>query len=362
MSDRLSKTRDLLRTQSMDAILVSSLPNIIYLTSFDYFTPLEREGFLLITKKQNYILTDGRYSHAVKTHIKNFILLEISSKNSLENLLTEIFKKENIRSVGIEPDDLSVSEYERIKKCTATLQTISLSSLRLIKEKSEIAYLKKACNIGDQAFSYILNYIKPGMTEKEIALEIEMFIRKMGWNISFDTIVAFAENAAVPHHKTSDRKLNKNDLILLDFGVKYENYCSDMTRTVFFKKASTENKKIYQTVLDAQTKAAEYIQSQLEKSEPVSGATADKTARDYILAQGYPTIPHSLGHGVGLEVHESPRLSPTSKDTLTNGMVFSIEPGIYLPDKTGVRIEDLYMIEDDKLVQLTQSLKQLCEV
>ena len=362
MSDRLTNAKNMLRDKSVDALLVSSIPNIIYLTEFSYFTPIEREGFLLITKKQNYILTDGRYSHAVKKYIKNVILLEISSKNSLEDLLTQTFLKEQIKTVGIELHDLSVNEYDRIKKCKAELKHVSLSPLRLVKEKAEIENIKKACEAGDETFSFILQKIKPGMTEKEIAFEIEMYIRKKGLNISFETIAAFSENAAVPHHKTGDRKLRKNDLILLDFGVKYGNYCSDMTRTVFFGNASAENKKIYQTVLDAQTKAAEYIQTQLDTSEPVSATNADKTAREYIMSRGFPAIPHSLGHGVGLEVHESPRLSPTSGDILNDGMVFSIEPGIYLPDNTGVRIEDLYAIQGKKLIQLTQANKYLIEL
>ncbi len=381
MTQRLSKLRSLLKKQSLDAVLISSIPNIIYLTDFSYFSSLEREAFLLITKKAQYIVTDGRYSHAVKQHVKNFQLLEITHGHRFDNHLSEIINIENIKSLGIDERNITVSEHKRISIHVKRVKHFDLSELRAVKEPQEIAVIKKACELGDRAFAYILKKIKEGLSEKEVALEIEMFLRKNGADNSFSTIVAFEENAAIPHHKTGNRKLKKNEIVLLDFGVKYKNYCSDMTRTVFFGKATGEKKRMYNTVLEAQRKAVEFLNKSLmknysssERSESrsykfstssnknvIKAMDVDKAARSRIISQKYPTIPHSLGHGIGLEVHEAPSLFPKSNDELKSGMVFSIEPGIYLPNDVGVRIEDLFTIQNNKLIQLTKAPKNLIE-
>lgn len=222
--------------------------------------------------------------------------------------------------------------------------------------KDAIPSIKKACKLTDAAFKFILKKIKPGISEKEIAFEINDFIKKHGADIAFPSIVAFDKNSVEIHHKPTDQRLKTKDIILMDFGAKVENYCSDMTRTIFLGKATSEQKKIYQTVLEAQKRAMKQLNNGIKAS------SVDKIARDYIVSQGYPTIPHSLGHGVGLEVHESPRLSPTSNDILKPGMVFSIEPGIYLPNKFGVRIEDLVALEQDGIKILTHSTKALIEL
>lgn len=164
--------------------------------------------------------------------------------------------------------------------------------------------------------------------------------------------------------QTSDDRKQKTDgqFVLLDFGIKVDNYCSDMTRTIFYGKASNKQKKIYQTVLEAQTKAADFLNQQIKSKKKVIGKEVDQVARDYIISQGFPAIPHGLGHGIGLEVHEAPRLSPKSDDEITEGMVFSIEPGIYIPGYGGVRIEDLYVVEKSGLRQLTGSSKDIIEL
>lgn len=370
-TSRLSYLKKLLATNSIDAALISSIPNIIYLTDFNYFSDLEREAFLLITKKNNFIITDARYSHAVTTNLKNFTLLEISINNSFTHLLNTIIKKEKIQILGVEENNITVAEYKKISSVIKEINHLDLNAFRIIKTTTEIKKIKKACEIGDKAIEYILKKIKLGVTEKELALQLETFMRNSGAEPSFPTIVAFQENAAVPHHKTSDRKLNKNEFVLIDSGVKYENYCSDMTRTFFFGKANSEQKLVYNTVLETQRKAIELLDHKLvhDPTNKVEGAEIDKMAREYIINQGFQTIPHSLGHGIGLEVHEAPRLSSASKEILTAGMVFSIEPGIYLPagrqglsNKFGVRIEDLFTIQGNKLVQLTKSPINLLEI
>ncbi|HEX8931878.1 MAG TPA: aminopeptidase P family protein [Patescibacteria group bacterium] len=358
----LAHLREIMIQDSLDAILISSLPNIIYLTNFAHFSDLEREAYLLITKNSQYIFTDARYSHAVKTQLKNFQLLEISIQKSFIQHLKQLIHDQKIKKMGLEENNLTVAEHKKIISVFKNSLHINLRDLRIKKNPWEIKHLKKSCQIGDQAFTYICKQIKLGMTEKELVFKLETFIRQQGADIAFPTIVAFGKNAAIPHHKSGNEKLTANNFILLDFGVKYENCCSDMTRTIFFGKATNEQKKVYETVLTAQEKAMQQYSNLAKQSKPVKAANIDKAARDYIISKGYPSIPHSLGHGIGLQVHEAPSLSPGSKDILANGMVFSIEPGIYLNDNFGIRIEDLFAIENNKLIRLTKSPRDLIQI
>lgn len=343
-------TKQLLSEHNLDALLISSPKNITYLTKYSGFSIIEREAYLLITKNKQYLLTDGRYTNAVKD-IFGFTLIEISATNSLTDALMKLAKEHAIKKISIEENNLTVLEYKKMKKCFKTLTSISLASFRTIKTDNEIKNIEKACKLGDETFNHILKKIKEGVTEKEFAFEIEFFIKKAGADISFNPIVAFGKNSAIPHHQSSDQRLKTNDIVLLDFGAKVNNYCSDMTRTVFFGNPSDQQKHMHQTVLEAQEKAISNLISTVKTSD------IDKAAREYIISKGYPTIPHSLGHGIGLEVHESPSLSPNSKDILKPGMVFSIEPGIYLPGIGGVRIEDLVVLEPSGPHLLTKSNK-----
>lgn len=230
---------------------------------------------------------------------------------------------------------------------------------------NRIASIENACNLGDKTFDYLLTKIKEGVSEKELAMEIKFFIKKQEANISFPPIVAFGKNSYDPHHKPThnSRLTTHNSIVLLDFGVKLNNYCSDMTRTVFFGKPTSEQKRMYQTVFDAQNKA---IRSLIDKDAPCARSILakhiDKVARDYITSKGYPTIPHSLGHGIGLKVHEPPKISPKSKDILKTGMVFTIEPGIYIEGFGGVRIEDVLLLESFGPRFLTNSTKEIINI
>lgn len=385
MNPRFKQINKLLAEHSIDALLISSIANIIYLTGYSNFSRDEREAFLLITSNGQFIFTDGRYTTAIKKQVKKFTLVEISSKHKFSDALKDILKKKKINVLGIEESDVKISEYKMIKQAAAKVKPLNIQNLRIRKSSEEIKLIKKTCTLSDNALAYILEQIKPGLTEKQIAFKLEFFIKENGGDLSFNPIIAFGANAAIPHHQTGNQKLKTKDLILLDFGVRFKNYCSDMTRTVFLGKATSEQKKVYQTVLSGQQKAIEYIQSfysssEVERSETKSRSNSsrlanarsnnkyllasgvDKASRDFIISQGYPSIPHSLGHGIGIEVHELPTLSPVSKQTLTEGMVFSIEPGIYLPGKFGIRIEDLFVIENQRLRQLTRSPNNLIEL
>ncbi len=351
---RLQKLKEHLKKEKLDGILLSSVANITYLTGYANFSKEEREAYIFIGNNFAYIITDGRYAEIIEREVSHLNLFQKGNGKSEE----ELFKKhkKEIKSLGIEEDNLTVSEHKILKKHFKNLKHFSVA--RSIKFKEEIKNVEKACKLGDETFKYILGKIKEGISERELAFEIEFFIKKNVAEISFPSIVAFGKNSSVPHHKASNSRLKINDnLILLDFGVKWEKYCSDMTRTVFFGKPTGKQKEIYRIVLEAQKKAVELINKGERKASKI-----DKIARDYITSYGYPTIPHSLGHGIGLEVHESPSLSPKSRDTLKEGMVFSIEPGIYIPGFGGIRIEDLFVLEKNGLRQVTNSPKNLTSI
>ncbi len=354
----LNTTREILTKEKIEGLLLSSSANIAYLTNYFGFSDTEREAYLLITIKQNYLFTDGRYIQAVR-HLQDVSLQEIRSDAPFTKLLKGLIQTQALKIIGIEEQDLRVKEYLAIKKLVTEIKPLSLRTLRMIKVPQEIDFIQKACEIADTAFATVLKKIREGMTEKEIGNLIAFEIKKQHAEISFRPIVAFNEHAAIPHHLTSERKLTAGSLILMDFGAQHKGYCSDMTRTIFFGTPTDEQKKVFQTVFTAQQKAVEYLNNELKDRKFGNASGADKISREYIQSQGYPTIPHSLGHGIGIQVHEAPTLSPKSKDELTEGMVFSIEPGIYLPEKYGVRIEDLFAIQNSTLVQLTKSSSKL---
>lgn len=355
---RAEQLKKQLSRQHLDGMIVSSPAHITYLTGYSNFSTEEREAFVLVTKKEGFILTDGRYAEAVKKEVPHLKLIEISHKNPAKKVLAKLSKMHRVKKMGIEEGNLTVAEYKNLSKIFK-LTDFKVRTYRSVKETDEVELIKKACELADQAYEYILKKLTPGVSEKEIAFELELFIKKRGAKLSFDPIIAFEGNCAIPHHQTSQTTLtDKNgQFILMDFGAKVGSYCSDMTRVVFWGKPSRQQRKMYQAVLEAHQKAVDFITANLEK--PIKVSEVSKVTNNYLVAQGYPPIPHSLGHGVGLEIHEHPYLSPKSKEVLKEGMVFSIEPGIYLPGIGGVRLEDLYTIHYGKLVQLTKSPKRM---
>lgn len=367
LDTRLQRLKQEIKSQGFDGVLISNVSNIVYLTDYSGFSLEEREAYLLITPKVQFIFTDGRYSEAARNLISGFELVEISSKNKFTELLKKLISNLNISELGIEENDLRFSEYKQIRKVIKSLKDFKFHGHRAIKTAQEVSLIENACKVGDEAFKFILTKIKANISEKELGYLLENFIREKGFEPSFKTIVAFGVNCAIPHHQTGEAKLKKGDFVLLDFGVKFKNYCSDMTRTLVFGKASKKQKNIHEVVKQAQQKAFEYLQKNHGKK--IKCADVDKTAREWIIKNKYPSIPHSLGHGIGIEVHEHPFLSPNSKEILEGGMVFSIEPGIYLPAGRqgingfgGVRIEDLFVIEKNGPRKLTTSQNNLIEI
>lgn len=227
------------------------------------------------------------------------------------------------------------------------------------KTDLKISSIRQACRITDSTMDFISSQFKEGVTEIETVKEINKYIKKQSDGIAFRTIVAFGKNSAEIHHQyPSKKKLKKGDFIMLDFGAKVNGYCSDITRTFVFGKPSKEQKKIFKTVLNAQKKAIEAL-NEISFYSKIDPRKIDRIARDYIVSKGYPNIPHSLGHGVGKKVHSGFRISPKSKSMLKSGMVFSIEPGIYIKGFGGVRIEDLILLKDDGIEILTKTHKKI---
>jgi len=352
-----------LANKGLDAMLVSSVHNISYLSSYFGFSPLERDAYLLFTHDNRYIFTNPLYSHEAASQSSDIQIIVHTKNNPFPKNLATILSNKKLENIGFENDSITVVEYLKITSATpAHFIATSLDHLRITKIPSEIQKIKNACEIGDIALTTIKKYIKLGVTEKKLANLLDFTIKKLGADPSFPTIVAFGKNSSIPHHHTDDTSLKTQDIVLIDFGVRHDNYCSDMSRTFFNGKPTKKQKDIYATVLNSQHKAVTYIKDSLAKNSPVDAEKVDRIAREYITQRGYPSIPHSVGHGIGLEVHEAPPISPSSSDNIGEGMVFSIEPGIYLEGKFGVRIEDLYTIQSGKLIQLTQSPVSLQEI
>ena len=366
MSTPLANLRQLIDQEQTDAMLISSLANITYATEFSGFSKEDRDAFVLITKNHEYIFTHGIYKEVVQKKVSQLEFVEITREQPIGKCITDIAQAESLKSIAFESDDLTYAEYARLKHVFQESVILKPSryihNVRIQKTHDEIDKIQKACSIGDQVFIEIQKNIETGMTEQTLVAMLEFTMRQMGVTPSFPTIVAFGANASQPHHISDQTKLVEDTYILLDFGVLYEGYASDMTRTFFWGKTSDEQKQIYNDVLASQQKAVAYIQHQLRTKQPILASESDHIARDFLSQKQYPPMPHSLGHGIGIEVHEQPRLTPSSQDILEDGMVFSIEPGVYIPDQIGIRIEDLYTISNNTLMQLTKAPSDLLEI
>jgi Xaa-Pro aminopeptidase len=365
---RINKVQKKLLEQKLDALLITSVSNISYLTGVTHFSKEEREAYILVTKTKLYIFTDKRYTDSL-TDLSHMSVEEISHQFSFSDRLIKILNTFSIQRLGFESDSFSYAELiclkKKLSKITKLIPTAGIiEHLRIIKDNTEIDNLRKAAALTDQTFTHILSHIKHGVTEQELSADIKYFIEKHGGGIAFEPIVAFGKNSAIPHHHTSDQRLTaKNSIILLDFAASWNSYCADMTRTIFFGKATPEFKNMYETVRAAQEKAIQYlIEFRPRNKSDLYASSVDQIARDYIISQGFPSIPHSTGHGIGLQVHELPSVSPKDKTKLKPGMVITVEPGIYNPKMGGVRIEDDVLITGNGCEFLTKSDKNLIQL
>lgn len=326
-----------------------------------YFTSLKSSyGFLLVMNHISYLFLDFRYFNMYKnTKDINIVLIE-----NIFNDINKVLKQNNINKLYMDCNKITLRqffEYENNIECRIDSSEFlyeKLKYLKSIKTNEELENIKKAQQINDKAFSFILEKIQVGKTELEIAFDLEYFFKKnYGLSLSFDTIVASGKNSSFCHANVTDKKIEKNDFIVLDFGCIYDGYCCDMTRTVCVGNADEFKKEVYYTVLHAQKEAINAIKS------GVFAKDIDFIARNIINKSGFEgKFGHSLGHGVGIDIHESPNVSPNSKDILMSNNVITIEPGIYLDNEFGVRIEDMVIVNENGYNNITKSNKELIEI
>ena len=343
-----------LAEKELDAIFISQPENRYYLSGFD-----GSAGFLLITSQNTILATDSRYLEQAKRQAPDYEIFRISGDIAgwFPGLVTEL----NLRELGFEAEHITFATYRQLvdilNKEQSQLRLIPtdelVESLRVIKEPEEIELITKAVDITDSAFEYIENTIHIGMSEKEVAWEIEKFLRQKGsQTIPFDIIVASGPNSALPHAKPSQRAIHSGEPIVIDMGARFEGYGSDLSRTICLGSPDDTFNKIYDTVLGAQLAALAIIR------EGMTGGEIDNLGRIIIEQVGYgEAFGHGLGHGIGLAPHEKPRLGPKSLEHLADGMVFTIEPGIYITGWGGVRIEDVVVMEGGKARVISKARK-----
>ena len=350
---RVQKLRERLAKDGLDAIFISNGENRRYVSGF-----VSSAGYLLVTQTEAIICTDFRYTELAVQQAPGWRVDRIGGK---PDWLAKLVNELEIKTLVFEADDMTVDTLERFKKALKENDaepelkpTTGIGvDLRAYKDSSELDLLQRAIDIGDQAFEETAALLEVGMTEKEAAWVFEKAVRERGAeSISFETIVAIGPNAARPHHATSDSKLVEGQTIVFDCGSRYQGYCSDLTRTVVLGDADDEIKRVYDIVLTAQLAAIDMVRAGM------TGEECDAIARTIITEAGHENdFGHSLGHGLGLEVHENPRVGPNAKGKLENGMPFTVEPGIYIPGWGGVRIEDVVVLENGKARVLSHAAK-----
>jgi len=337
------------------AVLVHDPSNMFYLT--EGYTG---EGVVWISRQRQVIITDFRYAEQAERQAPDF-QVEMTGKDRMHrNVAAELARADGIDEVLVETNYLSVDSYERLREALGEeIAVLPLNEapqkLRQVKTPQEVIAIRRACDITTEAFKAILPKIREGMTEKELQIELDFTMLRLGADgLAFDTIIASGENGSLCHAIPGSRKLRRGDMITMDFGAKSGGYCSDMTRTVALGEPSEEMRRIYETVLRAQTMCEDALMAGKKGSE------IDKLARDYIDARGYAgRFGHGLGHSVGIDIHEEPRLSQHCNEEIAAGVVITVEPGVYVPGLGGVRIEDTCLVRENGCVPLTTADKQL---
>lgn len=336
--------------QGLDGIIINNLKNVYYLTGF-----WGSNGTVFISRDRQVLVTDSRYIVAAKQEVTGF---EIRADRDELGLISGLVKDAGLKRIGFE-DEISVAYFKRMEGLFAGLELVPVTNfvqeLRMFKDADEIAVIRKACSISDQAFADALDFIKPGKTEIEIANFLDFRMRELGAaGLSFDTILASGVNSSKPHAHPMHKPVELGEAITMDFGCLYDHYVSDMTRTIYLGHVSDEEQEIYNTVLKANQALIDQAKDGLGFRE------FDKIPRDIIIEAGYGDyFTHGIGHGIGLDIHEDPYFSQTSKEVIKAGMVLTDEPGIYLDEKYGVRIEDDILITETGCELLTLAPKEL---
>lgn len=358
MEQRITRLRKTLAEQELTAILITGDTNRRYLSGFS-----GSAGALLITANTALLLTDFRYTLRAEREAPTFLQRQITPDKPLPKLLVELATELGLHRLGFEAEQVSVRQLQKFTEAFHEAQVAVppelvpvdglVEPLREVKDTAEIAALRRAIAVTDEALAAVLPNLTPEHTERAAAWLLEVALRECGAEaLSFPIIVAAGLNAALPHAEPGDELLGTGQPIVIDMGGRVDGYCADLTRTVVVGEPDARFRELYNLVLQAQQQALAQIQPEME------GKAADALTRDYLSAAGFGTaFGHSLGHGVGLDIHEGPRLSRTSADTLQAGNVFSVEPGIYLPDWGGIRIEDLVLLTEAGCEVLSQAPK-----
>ncbi|SHJ95553.1 M24 family metallopeptidase [Propionispora hippei] len=359
MGYRLEQIRKTLSQSGLDGILITKPENRRYVSGFT-----GSAGLVLISQNSAKLFTDFRYTEQATKQAVDYEVIRhgATQETNLQVMLAKTVEEEQLRKIGFESDFVTFQAYTTLKKNLphCTLEPIELDHLRMVKDEAEIRLIQKAVDIADAAFTHILSFLKPGITEYEVALEIEHKMRQLGAEKpAFDTIVASGIRGSLPHAMPLPNKmLTYGEFVTMDFGAVYQGYSSDITRTVVLGKANTKQQELYNLVLKAQLAGVQAVSPGKVCSE------VDYAARGIIEQAGYGEFfGHGLGHGVGLAIHEEPRLSPSNETMeLVSGMVVTVEPGVYLPDWGGLRIEDTVLVSAEGSKVLTASSKLLIEL
>lgn len=352
----MKKTDKLFELSQVDAALIISEKNRLYFTGF-----ASTFGYLvLLQDNKTVFITDPRYYEMAQSLEKDGVeVRQISGGNSAISVVVDLFKQYGVKTVGYEDTELTVADFLSLKEGLSEFELVPIGKhigfVRSFKDEAEISYIKKAQSITDKAFSEILHIIKPGMTEKEIAVELEYRMAKNGAEgLAFDTIIASGVNSSKPHAHPTNKVVQLGDPVTMDFGARYHGYCSDMTRTVFVGEPSDELHKIYNVVLLAQKMGINNAYCGM------TGKELDSFCREVIKSNGYEQyFTHGTGHSLGIDIHEAPTANARSNDKLQANQFITCEPGIYIPGVGGVRIEDLLLIEEDGVIDLTTSDKNI---
>ena len=353
MNARLARLRALLPEKELDALIVSQAENRRYLSGF-----VGTAGYLIVTASRAILATDFRYTEQARTQARDFEVVQI--KGEASEWLPQMAGDLGLKKVGFESMDLSFYAYRRLTEAIGRGQGWQLipterlvEGLRATKDAAEMAALTRAAHLADLAAEHLEKTLRPGVQEKEVAWQMESFLRESGSEfIPFELIIASGPNAALPHAHPAERRIAEGEPVIMDIGARVDGYCSDLSRTFFLGKPDDTFRRVYDIVLGAQLTAIATLKPGM------TGEEADRLARTVIEQGGYgDNFGHGLGHGVGLAVHEEPRLGMNSKDVLSDNMVFTVEPGVYLPGWGGVRIEDMVVIDGGKVRPLTGSRK-----
>ena len=355
---RLQSLRKLMQQGNLSAILVTNAENRFYLSGFT-----GSSGTLLITQEDAILVASFVYQEQAALQAVGYTIVPATSAVGHTAVVAELLKQHGINRIGYEVNHVTVAQLQSFEESfiEADLDVTTvpykdlIESIRQVKDADELALMGKASMISDQAYLNVLNFIRAGVSERDVALEIEFTMKRLGAeNVAFSTIVVSGKRSSMPHGKPTDKLLQPGDFVTMDFGAKYMGYCSDITRTVIIGKPSDEQRIVYQTVLQAHMRALNAA------SAGITGKELDAVARDTISDAGYGNyFGHGLGHGVGLQVHEQPGAGQKSESELVAGNVVTIEPGIYIPNWGGVRIEDTVLITEDGHRSMHHTTKEL---